>query len=255
MGENGQEQIKFWNRRAENFPRYSAEEPSYEGSMLELAKSRGVVFKGRRVLDVGCGSGMYTLRIAQEAAQVTALDISERMLEISAADAATLGLTNIRHVREAWLDFELGEPFDVVFCSMSPATDNDLAKIKLIKATGDALVFIGFIEYFTPKPMDDLIRHYGLERKNFKSGLEMSAWLDAQGMAHERHPRRGSWTNRLSREGGIAWCRTFLEDLGRSDPDPGLIEKSLAPFLAKSGEGYDIVSPYSVMMIIWRREA
>ena len=71
--------VEFWNRRAEHFPRFEEGE-GYESSMLNLAKSLGVVFTGRRVLDAGCGSGMYTLRIAREAAKVTGVDLSDRML-------------------------------------------------------------------------------------------------------------------------------------------------------------------------------
>ena len=252
MEREGRELVDFWNRRAENFPRFSPEEPSYEGSMLELAKSRGVAFAGRRVLDVGCGSGMFTLRIAREAARVTGVDLSDRMLAISAADAASLGLTNVDYVRSAWLDYRPGAPFDVVFCSMCPGMSDDRAKAKLLETASEALIYIGFVEYFSPKPLDDLIGRYGLERKSFRSGPEMSAFLDARGEGHERHLRRGSWTNRHSREGGVAWCRTFLEDLGEPDPDPAVIEESLAPFWDEPSQSYVIVSPYSVEMIIWR---
>jgi SAM-dependent methyltransferase len=220
--------------------------------MLELAKSRGAAFSGRRVLDVGCGSGMFTLRIAKEAAHVTGLDLSGRMLAISAADAASLGLANVDYVQSAWLDYELKAPFDVVFCSMCPAMSDDRAKAKLLEAAGEALIFIGFAEYFTPRPIADLIDYYKLERKSFKSGPEMSAFLDSRGEIHERHPRKGDWTNRHTRESGAAWCRAFLEDIGQPDPDPAIIERSLAPFWDEASQSYAILSPYSVEMIIWR---
>jgi hypothetical protein len=158
----------------------------------------------------------------------------------------------VEYVRSPWLDYRPEAPFDVVFCSMCPGMDDDRAKAKLLETAKVALAFIGFVDYFTPRPLAELISHYQLERKTFKSGPEMSAFLDARGEPHERHPRQGSWTNRYPREGGPMWCRTFLEDLGESDPDPGLIERTLAPYWDEASQRYVVESPYSVEMIIWR---
>ena len=67
-------QKDFWNKRAKTFPRYSPDEDSYEAGMLQMARENGVVFKDKTILDVGCGCGMYTIRLAMEGRQVTALD-------------------------------------------------------------------------------------------------------------------------------------------------------------------------------------
>ena len=88
----------FWNCRAASFPRYEAGDDNYEARMLRLARENGVDFCGKTVLDVGSGSGMYTIRLAQEAASVTAVDISDEMLRILMQDAAAQGLDNIRPV-------------------------------------------------------------------------------------------------------------------------------------------------------------
>lgn len=85
--------------------------------MLRLARENGVDFCGKTVLDVGCGSGMYTIRLAQQAAMVTALDISEEMLRILMQDAAAQGLANIRPVLSDWQHFAPAERFQIVFAS------------------------------------------------------------------------------------------------------------------------------------------
>ena len=47
---------------------------------------------GDRVLEVGCGTGALTLRCARRGAQVTAIDISPRMLAVARRRASAAGL-------------------------------------------------------------------------------------------------------------------------------------------------------------------
>ena len=118
----------FWNNRAASFPRFEAGDDTYEARMLRLARENGVDFCGKTVLDVGCGSGMYTIRLAQQAASVTALDISDEMLRILMQDAAAQGLANIRPVCSDWEHFAPAERFQIVFASMTPALTDDAAR-------------------------------------------------------------------------------------------------------------------------------
>ena len=220
--------------------------------MLELAKSEGVDFKGKRVLDVGCGSGMFTLRLAREAERVTGIDLSDRMLEISAADGQALGIKNVQYARSGWLEYEPVEPFEIVFCSMCPAAKEDEAKEKLLKTPTEALIYIGFVEYTEPKPLAALIERYNLTRRLFRSGPDMAEWLEARGEKFSRHPKRGVWTVAHAREAGRAWCRTMLGDFGVGDPDPAAIDEALAPFWDEAAQAYVLSTPYWVEMIIWR---
>jgi SAM-dependent methyltransferase len=51
-----------------------------------------------RVLEIGAGTGIFTLAIARRCREVTAVDISARMVEILKGKAAGEGLTNIRTI-------------------------------------------------------------------------------------------------------------------------------------------------------------
>jgi SAM-dependent methyltransferase len=73
---------------------------------------------GRRVLDLGCGPGLYTNRLARTGASVTGLDLSERSLAHAAAVAAAEGL-DATYVRGDYLADLPAGPFDLallIYC-------------------------------------------------------------------------------------------------------------------------------------------
>jgi len=60
---------------------------------FDLTFARCGPLAGKRVLDVGCGSGRYAVRFAQDgAAEVVGIDLSTRMLELAMARARAAGV-------------------------------------------------------------------------------------------------------------------------------------------------------------------
>jgi 2-polyprenyl-3-methyl-5-hydroxy-6-metoxy-1,4-benzoquinol methylase len=86
----------------------------YERFAITFDRSEPVA--GKTVLDVGCGSGRYSLEYARRgAARVVGVDFSAPMLEIARQLATERGLADRCEFRQA--DFtatSLGEKFDVV---------------------------------------------------------------------------------------------------------------------------------------------
>lgn len=84
----------------------------YERFALTLDACADVV--GRRVLDVGCGSGRYAIALAERgAAHVLGIDLAEQMLAIATRLAQQRGLEGVcRFVRGDFLRLPLNETFD-----------------------------------------------------------------------------------------------------------------------------------------------
>lgn len=71
--------------------------------------------KGKRVLDVGCGTGEYASFYAAHGADVTGIDISKTSIDIARQNAKRLGLDNV-HFEQADLFLrDFPEQFDYVF--------------------------------------------------------------------------------------------------------------------------------------------
>lgn len=240
----------FWNSRAASFPRFEAGDDTYEARMLRLAHENGVDFRGKSVLDVGCGSGMYTIRLAQQAATVTALDISNEMLRILMQDAAAHGLTNICPVLSDWEHFAPAERFQIVFASMTPALTDDAAREKLHACALEQVVFMGFTERKTSDVMAGLYSHYNITPPQFADAPPMRAWLQARNIPHTVLPVDGQWAVPHSREHLLESCIANLRARG-AQPDMTHVAAHIEAFRDQSG-AYMERTEYSLQMIIWQ---
>lgn len=68
------------------------------------------------VVDVGAGSGSWTVFLARMVRHVTAIDPSPAMLEVLHENVAAAGLSNVSVMEGGWLQVDVA-PHDVVFCS------------------------------------------------------------------------------------------------------------------------------------------
>ena len=240
----------FWNSRAASFPRFETGEDTYEARMLRLARENGVDFCGKTVLDVGCGSGMYTIRLAQQAASVTALDISDEMLRILMHDAAAQGLENIRPVCSDWQHFAPHQKFQIVFASMTPALADDTAREKLHACALEQIVFMGFTERKPSNIMAALYEHYAVSPPQFADAPPMRAWLQARHIPHTALPVNGQWAVPHTRQHLLDACEANLRARG-AQPDMAHVTKHIEAFCNQNGE-YVEHTEYSLEMIIWQ---
>ncbi len=64
----------------------------FEGSPFLRQWFDRMCFKGQKVLDVGCGSGVMSCRLAKMGARVTAIDITEAAVTLARRNARVQGL-------------------------------------------------------------------------------------------------------------------------------------------------------------------
>lgn len=164
--------LKKINARPAPFETYTAEElwtdPHTSAQMLSYhlneavdLSSRRAVFidrsvawlvdhfaidAGTRVLDVGCGPGLYTTRLATVGARVSGIDFSRRSIDHAHTSATEKGLS-IDHICANYLDYETDQRFDLItmimcdFCALSPGQRAALlAKFHRFLVPGGAVV-------------------------------------------------------------------------------------------------------------------
>lgn len=143
---------KFWNKRAEEFNRKDIQQKENRDflGILDFIEV-GQNAKFGNVLDIGCGTGFYSIQFSRISEYVMATDISKNMLDYAKANSEAERRNNIDFVKKPWSEFKIEEfqckeKFDLVFASMSPAIDSYEDLVKMINC-GKSLYFLsGFVE-------------------------------------------------------------------------------------------------------------
>jgi ubiquinone/menaquinone biosynthesis C-methylase UbiE len=77
---------------------------------------------GQKVLDIGAGTGAYTVPLSRLTSHVTVLEPSHDLREVLATSLAKAGVTNVSCIPRRWEDVspdELDGPFDIVIAALS----------------------------------------------------------------------------------------------------------------------------------------
>jgi SAM-dependent methyltransferase len=125
--------VAYWNKRAPSFADHAGK-THYPEAFLRILQPA----PAWSVLDMGCGAGTLALPLAGRVARITAVDQSEKMLELLGAEVARRGIRNIAAIRARWEDdwdaAGIGQ-HDVAVASRSLITDDARAAIaKLVRA-------------------------------------------------------------------------------------------------------------------------
>ncbi|MEW9500499.1 class I SAM-dependent DNA methyltransferase [Jeotgalibacillus marinus] len=106
-----------YGRFAEIYDQLMSDMPYDLWTRFVLEKQAQFGSTGRRLLDVGCGTGEWTLQIAQEGFEVTGIDLSESMLAVASNKAQNAGVP-LQLFKQNMAKVEGFEPFDIItiFC-------------------------------------------------------------------------------------------------------------------------------------------
>jgi ubiquinone/menaquinone biosynthesis C-methylase UbiE len=96
--------------------RYDAKEDAQAAEEVALLQELGVLGSGSSVVDLGAGTGQFTLAAARVCERVVAVDVSALMLERLAEKVNRCAATNVEITRAGFLTYRhSGPPADVVY--------------------------------------------------------------------------------------------------------------------------------------------
>ncbi len=142
------------------------------------------------VLDVGCGSGRYSIALAQTGAErVVGVDVSSSMIEIATTEARRVGVGGkCEFTTSPFLDFSTDEQFDVVVATgyFDYLTDPE-SHLRRMVARCRGRVFVSVPKKWEFRVPVRLVR-FALTRGfvRFYSRHDLNALVGASGVARDR---------------------------------------------------------------------
>jgi len=122
---------------------------------------------GKRVLDAGCGTGVYTEWLLDRGASVVGVDVSEAMLAHAAARAGDRAVFHRADLAEP-LEFAPDESFDGVICALAlgyvAEWRRPFAEFERLLRPGGFFVFT-VAHPFDEFPLDDDGNYFAVERR------------------------------------------------------------------------------------------
>jgi 2-polyprenyl-3-methyl-5-hydroxy-6-metoxy-1,4-benzoquinol methylase len=129
----GSSSADYWNRRAQSYHRATRERTASDPFFQKLSQ---IVTPDTTVLDVGAGTGRFTLALAPLVKQVIAVEPNAAMLSYLEQEASAQGLANISSVPATWQEAPSDLQADIVICShvLYPIREVDTFLTKLSAA-------------------------------------------------------------------------------------------------------------------------
>ncbi|MDO8671063.1 MAG: class I SAM-dependent methyltransferase [Dehalococcoidia bacterium] len=202
-------QTDEWLGRGQKFDASVKKKLSLPDPLREFVLSR--VHTWSTVLDVGAGTGGWTIPLAKNARRVTAIEPSPTMSSFLDANLAAGALTNVEIIRGRWEEVEV-EPHDFVVCSHAMYASPDL--LDFVRKMERAAREMCFLVMRVPShdgvlgEANLLVRGQWHDSPNFIVAYNalLSAGIHASVMIE---PRLKPWTNR-SLEAALGRARDHL---------------------------------------------
>ena len=102
----------FWDKIAAKYARKPVADPAAYDA--KIARVRALLRAEDRMLEIGCGTGSTALRLASNVAEITATDISGRMIDIAEGKRVSADTSNLKFVQTDAAARLPGAPFDVI---------------------------------------------------------------------------------------------------------------------------------------------
>lgn len=205
-------QQRIWDRAAPGYRELelpNIEENAFLRHMTEAVR----LDQSIRTLDVGCGSGIYSMALAPYVQEAVGIDISPKMIQYARERSQKLGLTNTTFHSLDWSEADIRQmgffrEFDVVFAHMTPAV-NDYETFDKLNSCSRNLCMIEKPARRLDQVQDEAFRRIGLDRQEnqYHGGIPQAfSYLWYQGYCPKLYYQEDVWQVEKTIPDMTAWC-------------------------------------------------
>lgn len=213
------------------------------------------LLQGCTILDIGSGTGSFSLPFSKYCSHLTALDVSTAMNQILKQKIADQKKTNIQLKEADFSDFEAEDAaFDLVFCSMNPGLYHPEPFQKMMRLCKKAGVYIGIAHHLAePKKeasLDEKMLGFSVTHGGSNHILYPFNYLITQGYIPELFYIDCDWKTKETIDEASKRLQAHYERI--SLPKLGNHQTITDYITEKSNQGYyEEVISYRMGILLW----
>lgn len=205
-------QQRVWDRVADHYGAHPI--PTFEENyFLRYINEAVALTRDLCALDIGCGSGVYSMALAPLIGEAIGVDISPKMIEHANSRCSDLGINNAKFYCMDWSRADIDElgfrgAFDIVFAHMTPAVV-DFSTFDKLNACSRNLCLMEKPTRRKDSIQDEAFRLVGINnsQEQFHGGvLEAFTFLWYSGRCPQFYYHDTIWDGEKTVEDMVAWC-------------------------------------------------
>ncbi|QKF82981.1 class I SAM-dependent methyltransferase [Halarcobacter ebronensis] len=202
----------MWDKKSENYPRYNPNSEIFQNRVWEILNKEGAICKDYRLLDIGCGTGVYTIPLGKMFKEVYAMDISSKMLDILEEDAKNYSVNNIKTIHSTWDELDLKEmKFDVVFASKTPAIKESKDYKKMADYSNKYVAYLGWAGVKRSNIQNEILKIYpNIEFRKFDDTTAFKKWLEKESIEYKSTIFEDTLTREMSRDNAVTQINEYI---------------------------------------------
>ncbi|MSN96265.1 class I SAM-dependent methyltransferase [Campylobacter sp. FMV-PI01] len=115
----------LWDEKSKSYAKFDGKLSDFQIKFFEILDKFGVDFRNKNLIDIGCGTGLYTLYLAKFCKNVVGVDNSIGMIDELNQKKDEFEIKNISTILSSFDELQIKDKFDIAFLTMSPAIKNE----------------------------------------------------------------------------------------------------------------------------------
>ncbi|TQS78836.1 MAG: hypothetical protein A3Q59_00515 [Methanomethylophilus alvi] len=115
-----EETLEFWDSYSDHYS--GMQQGDIPIRIVDRLMNMGILRSGDDVLEIGSGTGTYSLVMSPHVRTLTCMDASPRMMSRLSAEASARGLDNITYVLDDWNSYVPDIKFDACIATLCPGS-------------------------------------------------------------------------------------------------------------------------------------
>lgn len=167
---------EIWDKKAKSYSKFDGNLNEFQIRFFKILKDFDVSFKDKTLVDIGCGTGIYSLYLAGICKMVLGVDSSTKMLEELNLKKAEFKINNLQTINSDFKNFQTADKFDIAFLTMNPALQNEDDFNKFMDL-GNLRIYLNWEEPKNSSMLDPFYKIYKRNDKNKNTASNLQNFL------------------------------------------------------------------------------